>query len=125
MVDKVSLYDRTITSWPEFHTPSSMTCITATWPPSRNRWMKLESMRRSRRLNLISSTNPGGVCILPPPPFELDATFLAADIQAADWQVQLPLDALGKHVMLIYVDIYGNEYTAIKTPSEWRRNVRG
>ena len=61
----------------------------------------------------------------PPPPFELDATFLAGDIQAADWQVQLPLDELGKHVMLIYVDIYGNEYTEIKTPSEWQRNLRG
>ncbi len=34
-------------------------------------------------------------------------------------QMELPVDALGKHVMLIYVDIYGNEYTEIKTPSKW------
>jgi DNA modification methylase len=55
----------------------------------------------------------------PPPPFELDAVFYAGDIEAADWEVRLPLNALGNHVMLIYLDIYGNEYTEIKAAADF------
>lgn len=55
----------------------------------------------------------------PPPPFELDAVFYAGDIQAADWEVRLPPDSLGSHVMLIYLDIYGNEYTEIKAAADF------
>lgn len=54
-----------------------------------------------------------------PPPFEVDAVFYANDIQTANWEVRLPLDSLGEYVMLIYVDIYGNEYTEIKTPADF------
>jgi site-specific DNA-methyltransferase (adenine-specific)/adenine-specific DNA-methyltransferase len=57
----------------------------------------------------------------PPPPFELDAVFYASDIQAADWEVRMPLESLGEHIMLIYLDIYGNEYTEIKTPADFSR----
>ena len=59
-----------------------------------------------------------------PPPFEMDAVFFANDIQAANWEVHLPLDSLGEHVMLIYVDIYGNEYTEIKTPADFGNGRR-
>jgi len=55
----------------------------------------------------------------PPLPFELDDRFYASDIQAAEWEVRMPLDSLGKHVMLIYVDIYGNEYTEIKSAADF------
>lgn len=54
-----------------------------------------------------------------PPPFEVDAVFYANDIQAAGWEVRLPVETLGKSVMLVYVDIYGNEYTEVKTLSDF------
>jgi len=36
------------------------------------------------------------------------------------WEIRLPLEALGKQVMIIYIDIYGNEYREIKTPTEFQ-----
>ena len=54
-----------------------------------------------------------------PPPFEVDDAFYASGIQAAGWEVRLPIELLGKSVMLVYVDIYGNEYTEIKTSSDF------
>jgi site-specific DNA-methyltransferase (adenine-specific)/adenine-specific DNA-methyltransferase len=59
-----------------------------------------------------------------PPPFEVDAVFYASGIEAANWEVRLPLDSLGEYVMLIYVDIYGNEYTEIKTPADFGNGRR-
>jgi len=55
----------------------------------------------------------------PPPPFELDAVYYASDIQSNDWEVHLPLDSLGEYVMLIYIDIYGNEYTEVKSRADF------
>lgn len=55
----------------------------------------------------------------PPSPFELDAVYYASDIEANDWEVRLPLDSLGEHVMLIYIDIYGNEYTEVKSRADF------
>lgn len=52
--------------------------------------------------------------------FALDAVFYAADIAKEDWQVRLPLESLGKQVMIIYMDIYGNEYREVKTPADFR-----
>lgn len=53
-----------------------------------------------------------------PPPFELDMTFYAASLQD-DWTIRLPLDELGDHVMLIYIDVYGNEYTEVKARKDF------
>lgn len=55
----------------------------------------------------------------PSPPFELDEVFYAGDIEKTEWEVRMPFDRLGAYVMLIYVDIYGNEYTEIKKPSDF------
>lgn len=52
--------------------------------------------------------------------FALDAVFYAADIEKDNWEVRLPLEALGKQVMVIYMDIYGNEYREIKTPADFQ-----
>ncbi len=60
----------------------------------------------------------------PPSAFELDAVFFASDIEASDWEVRMPFDALGTYVMLIYVDIYGNEYTEIKSPSDFSNRIQ-
>lgn len=51
--------------------------------------------------------------------FALDTVFYAADIEKDGWEVRLPLEALGKQVMIIYIDIYGNEYREIKTPTDF------
>lgn len=60
----------------------------------------------------------------PPPPFEVDAVFYANDILKANWEVRLPHDSLGEYIMLIYVDVYGNEYTEIKTPADFGNGQR-
>jgi site-specific DNA-methyltransferase (adenine-specific) len=41
--------------------------------------------------------------------FSLDAVFYAEAIQNADWEVRFPLESVGKQVMAVFVDIYGNE----------------
>jgi site-specific DNA-methyltransferase (adenine-specific)/adenine-specific DNA-methyltransferase len=41
--------------------------------------------------------------------FDLDAVFYAEAIQKADWEVRFPLEFLGKQLMAVFVDFYGNE----------------
>lgn len=41
--------------------------------------------------------------------FNLDAVFYAEAIQKADWEVRFPLESVGKQLMAVFVDIYGNE----------------
>jgi len=60
----------------------------------------------------------------PAPPFELDAVYYANDIQSNDWEVRLPIDSLGEYVMLIYIDIYGNEYTEVKARTDFGNGRR-
>ncbi len=52
-------------------------------------------------------------------PFKLDAVFTAEQIAAAGWEVQMPCESLGAAIMVIYVDIYGNEYTEIKALTDF------
>jgi site-specific DNA-methyltransferase (adenine-specific)/adenine-specific DNA-methyltransferase len=41
--------------------------------------------------------------------FDLDAMFYAEAIEKADWEVRFPLESVGKQLMAVFVDIYGNE----------------
>lgn len=41
--------------------------------------------------------------------FNLDSVFYAEAIQKADWEVRFPLEFVGKQLMAVFVDIYGNE----------------
>ena len=41
--------------------------------------------------------------------FDLDAVFYAEAIQKADWELRFPLESVGKQLMAVFVDIYGNE----------------
>lgn len=59
----------------------------------------------------------------PPPPFELDTFFYASQIQKTDWEIRMPLNILGECVMLIYIDIYGNEYTEIKSTADFKSSL--
>ncbi|HEX6290871.1 MAG TPA: site-specific DNA-methyltransferase [Herpetosiphonaceae bacterium] len=55
------------------------------------------------------------------PPCTIDAVFDAAQLAAAGWEVRLPCEALGATIMLIYVDIYGNEYAEIKALADFEQ----
>ena len=41
--------------------------------------------------------------------FALDAVFYAEAIEKSGWEVRFPLESLGRQVMAVFVDIYGNE----------------
>jgi site-specific DNA-methyltransferase (adenine-specific)/adenine-specific DNA-methyltransferase len=41
--------------------------------------------------------------------FDLDAVFYAEAIKKADWEVRFPLESVGKQLLAVFVDIYGNE----------------
>ena len=41
--------------------------------------------------------------------FDLDAVFYADGIEKAGWEVRFPMESLGRQVMAVFVDIYGNE----------------
>jgi len=51
--------------------------------------------------------------------FNLDKVFYADEIEKNDWKVLLPVENIKKQVMIIYLDIYGNEYREIKTPMDF------
>jgi len=53
--------------------------------------------------------------------FDLDAVFYAEDLQDGDWSFELDLVTVGKKVMLIYLDVYGNEHREVKKRSEFKR----
>jgi len=52
--------------------------------------------------------------------FAQDTVFYASDIEKNAWEVRMPLESLGQQAMIIYIDIYGNEYREIKTPADFR-----
>lgn len=41
--------------------------------------------------------------------FDMDAVFYADAIEKAGWELRFPLGSIGKQVMAVFVDIYGNE----------------
>lgn len=47
--------------------------------------------------------------------FNLDKVYYASEIEKNGWKVLLPKENLKKQIMIIYLDIYGNEYREIKT----------
>lgn len=47
--------------------------------------------------------------------FNLDKVFYASEIEKNGWKVFLSLENIKKQIMIIYLDIYGNEYREIKT----------
>lgn len=52
--------------------------------------------------------------------FNLDKVFYASEIETKSWKVIFPLDNIKKQIMIIYLDIYGNEYREIKTEQDFR-----
>lgn len=55
------------------------------------------------------------------PPFALDTVWFAADLEANDWTIAIPTAALGEHTMLVYLDVFGNEYTEVKARADFAK----
>jgi len=53
--------------------------------------------------------------------FNLDTVFYASDIEANKWEVHLPVEEIKDKIMIIYLDIYGNEYREIKTMKDFKK----
>ena len=47
--------------------------------------------------------------------FNLDKSYYASEIAKNGWKVLFPVENIKKQIMIIYLDIYGNEYREIKT----------
>jgi hypothetical protein len=41
--------------------------------------------------------------------FEFDAVVYVETLEKSGWEVRLPVECLGKRLMAVFVDIYGNE----------------
>jgi len=41
--------------------------------------------------------------------FDLDAIFYADAIEKENWKFRFPLETMGKKMMAVFIDIYGNE----------------
>jgi len=52
--------------------------------------------------------------------FNLDKVYYASEIEKNDWKVFLPKEEFKGQIIIIYLDIYGNEYREIKTLSDFK-----
>jgi len=52
--------------------------------------------------------------------FDLDKTIYASEIEKNNWEIHLPLKSIKDKMMVIYLDIYGNEYREIKTKADFK-----
>ncbi|MEO7839115.1 MAG: site-specific DNA-methyltransferase [Anaerolineales bacterium] len=50
--------------------------------------------------------------------FQLHTYLYAKDMEAADWHAWFPVEAIGKEIMVVFMDIYGNEATQVITRDE-------
>lgn len=53
------------------------------------------------------------------PPFALDDVVFAADLEDLDWTIYVPMKVLGEYIMLVYLDVFGNEYTEVKARADF------
>jgi len=56
--------------------------------------------------------------------FNPDKVYYASDIEKNGWKVALPVDAFEEQIMIIYLDIYGNEYREIKALKDFSGSKR-
>jgi len=53
--------------------------------------------------------------------FNLQKVLYASEIEKNNWEVHLPVESFKDKIMIIYLDIYGNEYREIKTLNDFKR----
>jgi site-specific DNA-methyltransferase (adenine-specific)/adenine-specific DNA-methyltransferase len=54
--------------------------------------------------------------------FSVDKVIYASEIEKNNWKVYLPMEEFKKQIMIIYLDIYGNEYREVKTLQDFKTN---
>ena len=52
--------------------------------------------------------------------FNLDKVYYASGIEKNGWEVHLPVESIKEQMMVIYLDIYGNEYREIKSIKDFK-----
>ena len=57
--------------------------------------------------------------------FDLEKVYYASDIEKNNWEVHFPVSAIKNQIMIIYLDIYGNEYREIKIIKDFKSSNRG
>ncbi len=53
--------------------------------------------------------------------FDFDDVFYADDIKKQDWEVRFDVNKIGTKIMIIYIDIFGNEKREVKSLKDFRR----
>ncbi len=56
--------------------------------------------------------------------FNLQKVLYASEIEKNNWEVHLPVESFKDKIMMIYLDIYGNEYREIKTVNDFKRREK-
>lgn len=51
--------------------------------------------------------------------FDLDAVFYADALENAGWALNFPIDSIGKKIMAVFIDIYGNEARVVIEPDQF------
>jgi hypothetical protein len=57
--------------------------------------------------------------------FDLDGVHFAEDLVKQDWTVLIPRNAAGEQLLIVYVDIFGNEFREVKTPESFVATRKG
>jgi hypothetical protein len=50
--------------------------------------------------------------------------YFAEDLAHDGWRLRIPTDKVGKQLMLVYVDVFGNEHREVKTPTAFAEPAR-
>ncbi|OEU60253.1 MAG: hypothetical protein BBJ57_04690 [Desulfobacterales bacterium PC51MH44] len=56
--------------------------------------------------------------------FNLQKVLYASEIEKNNWEVPLPVESFKDKIMIIYLDIYGNEYREIKTVNDFKQREK-
>jgi site-specific DNA-methyltransferase (adenine-specific)/adenine-specific DNA-methyltransferase len=56
--------------------------------------------------------------------FNLGKAYYASEIEKNGWEVHLPVESIKNQIMVMYLDIYGNEYREIKT-MDYFKSIKG
>ena len=57
--------------------------------------------------------------------FNLDKVFYASEIKLHDWLVYIPIEKIKEKIMIVYLDIYGNEYRETKALRDFMDSKQG
>jgi site-specific DNA-methyltransferase (adenine-specific)/adenine-specific DNA-methyltransferase len=50
--------------------------------------------------------------------FDLDLLFFADDLSRSNWEFEIPAEQLGEQILIVYVDVHGNELREVRSRSD-------